>query len=86
MDVLGVSFDTVEENHAFAEKFSFPYPLLCDTSRAVGLAYGACKSADDGYAARNAVLIGPNGVVLHVFESVDARNFATTLLASLQKD
>jgi len=27
--VLGVSFDTVEENAKFAEKFGFEFPLLC---------------------------------------------------------
>ncbi len=31
--ILGASFDTPEENKAFAEKFDFPFPLLCDTKR-----------------------------------------------------
>ena len=83
--MLGVSFDTVEENQAFAEKFGFPYPLLCDTSRAVGLAYGACKASDAGFAARNVVFIGPNGLILHIFESVDAQRFPTTFLARLRE-
>ena len=41
LQVLGISFDTVDENRAFAEKFEFPYRLLCDVDRSVGIAYGA---------------------------------------------
>src|SRR6267154_2333424 len=33
--ILGVSFDTIEENAAFAAKMQFPYRLLCDTGRAM---------------------------------------------------
>ena len=39
LQVLGISFDTVEENRAFAEKFDFPFRLLCDVERSVGMAY-----------------------------------------------
>jgi len=39
--ILGASFDNVEDNRKFAEKFKFPFPLLCDTDRKIGLAYGA---------------------------------------------
>ena len=44
LKVLGVSFDTVAANKAFAEKHGFGFPLLCDTERTMGLAYHA---ADD---------------------------------------
>lgn len=71
MQVLGISFDGVEENRAFAEKFSFPYPLLCDTDRSVGLAYGACESADAGSPARISYLIGPDGRIAKAYDKVD---------------
>ena len=29
--IIGVSFDTPDENKKFAEKFHFDFPLLCDT-------------------------------------------------------
>jgi len=35
--VLGVSFDGVDANAAFAKKFGFQYPLLCDTERKIGI-------------------------------------------------
>jgi len=72
--ILGVSFDTVEENRAFAEKFRFPFRLLCDTQREIGIAYGACDTAKDGYARRISYVIGPAGAIAHVFPKVDAKS------------
>ncbi len=51
------------ENRAFAEKFDFPFPLLCDTTRALGLAYGAASKPDAKYAARISYLIGTDGKI-----------------------
>ena len=48
VQVLGASFDTVEKNAKFAQKFEFNFPLLCDVDRKIGMAYGA---ADDPKAA-----------------------------------
>jgi len=74
--VLGVSFDTAQDNKAFAEKFSFTYPLLCDRDRTMGLAYGAATEPGvGGYAGRVGVVIGPDGRVLSYEASVDAGNF-----------
>jgi len=78
--VLGVSFDTVEENRGFAEKFSFTFPLLCDTERKLGLAYGACQTAEDKNASRIAYVIDGNGKIEKVYAQVDAKNFPTQLL------
>ena len=38
--MLGASYDTVDANRAFAEKFQFPFRLLCDTDRVLGTAKG----------------------------------------------
>ena len=59
--VLGVSFDTVDENKAFAEKFDFGYPLLCDTDRKMGIAYRACKDASAKYPDRITYIIDADG-------------------------
>ncbi len=82
-DILGVSFDTVEENAAFARKFDFPYPLLCDTAREIGLAYGACDSAGDKHARRISYIIGADGKVEHAFAEVDPKSHATQVLELL---
>src|SRR5436853_3033925 len=38
--VVGISPDTPEEQLAFDEKFSLGFPLLCDTTHEVSLAFG----------------------------------------------
>jgi peroxiredoxin Q/BCP len=51
----------VKANAAFARKFGFNFPCLCDTGRQVGLAYGACDDAKARTAKRISYLIGPDG-------------------------
>ena len=83
MSVFGVSFDTVEENRAFAEKFDFPFALLSDPRREVGLAYEACEHADDAYARRLTYVIGPDGRIEKAIETKDPGAQAEELLATL---
>ncbi len=78
--VLGVSFDTVAENKAFADKFGFPFLLLCDTDKMIGLAYGAAKTKDDGAPARIGYVIDPQGKVKAAYPRVDARTFPSTVI------
>ena len=63
--ILGVSFDTPAENKAFAEKYGFDYPLLCDTTRTMGMAYGACKDSTAKYADRITYVIDADGKIEH---------------------
>jgi peroxiredoxin Q/BCP len=73
-EVLGASFDTPEDNKAFAEAQSFNYRLLSDVDRAVGREYGVEKGADEQYPdfpKRITYLIDPEGVVAKVYEVTD---------------
>lgn len=83
LEVLGVSFDTAEENKAFAEKFDFPYPLLCDTTREMGLAYFAARTADEGYARRISYVIDESGNVLLAYKKVDPQTHLDVILGDL---
>ena len=78
-----MSFDTEEENRAFAEKFDFPYRLLCDTRREIGMAYGACDSPTDQYAKRITYVIGPDGLIAQAVGQVNAREHPEELLGAL---
>lgn len=78
--IFGVSFDTEAENKAFAEKFAYDFPLLCDTERAIGLAYGACETAEANNAKRISYVIDPNGVIQHVYAKVDTSTHAQDIL------
>lgn len=81
--ILGVSFDSVEENRRFAEKFDFPFPLLCDTKREIGLAYGAADSPKDEYARRIAYVIDEEGKIAQAHAKVDAANYPAQQLRTL---
>lgn len=70
-----MSFDTPDDNAAFAKKFGFNFPLLCDTDRKVGVAYGAADDASARSAKRIGVIIAPDGKVKAWFPKVDARAF-----------
>jgi peroxiredoxin Q/BCP len=78
-----VSFDTPEENRRFAEKQKFPFPLLCDTDRSIGVAYGAADSTKDEYARRIAYVIDEEGKVMQAHAKVDAANYPREQLATL---
>lgn len=84
MKVFGISFDSVEDNKAFAEKFGFPFPLLSDTDRKVGLAYGAAQDATDGYAARFTFVIGPDGKIEQAIDTKDPGGQAEEILCTLR--
>ena len=83
MQVLGASFDTVEAQAAFAKKFDFNFPLLADTDRKLGLAYGATDDPKAGYAKRISYLIGPAGKVRKAYPKVNAAAHPEELLKDL---
>ena len=81
--MLGVSFDSPAANLAFAEKFEFPFPLLCDVDRKLGLAYGACKTAKDRSASRYTYVVGPDGKIEQAIDTKNPGAQAVALLESL---
>jgi peroxiredoxin Q/BCP len=58
----------------------FNFPLLCDTERKMGAAYGAGTS---GSAKRMGVIIDPQGNVSHYWPAVKAKDFPEQALAAL---
>lgn len=80
--ILGVSFDTAAENTAFAKKFGFEFPLLCDVDRVVGMAYGACTQPSDAHAQRIAYVI-EDGKITHAYPKVEAASFPETVLGEI---
>ena len=84
MQILGISTNTVEDNAAFAAKFEFPFPLLCDVDRKVSVSYSACSAIDDR-AKRITYVIGPDGLIAQTYAQVDAAGHARQLLDSLEK-
>lgn len=81
--ILGVSLDNEADNKAFAEKFNFPYPLLCDVGREISMAYQATKSKDDQYASRITYVIDENGKIAEAIDQVDTKTHATDLCSRI---
>ena len=68
--LLGISYDSVEDNHAWAEVIGFDFSLLSDTDRTVGAAYGVQRPPGHRFAAypeRATFVIDPQGVVRLVY-------------------
>jgi peroxiredoxin Q/BCP len=83
VQVLGISFDTAPDQAVFAQKFGFNFPLLSDTTRAVGLAYGAADEPHAQYAKRISYLIGPDGRIRKAYPKVNAAAHPEEILADL---
>jgi thioredoxin-dependent peroxiredoxin len=81
--LIGVSFDQIEDNAAFARKLGLDFPLLSDTGRVLALAYGACSDPKARYPERMSVLIDEEGRVMHLYDQVDPRDHAARVLADL---
>ncbi|MFT7464192.1 MAG: peroxiredoxin Q/BCP [Pseudohongiellaceae bacterium] len=81
--IVGVSFDEVADNCAFAEKYGFPYQLLCDTDRSMSMAYGACAKADAKYPGRVTYVIDKNGKIEWAETVTDIDAHVQTALAQL---
>jgi peroxiredoxin Q/BCP len=73
----------VQDNAAFAKKFHYNFPLLCDTTREIGLAYGACDDPTAGTARRISYLIGPDGRVVKAYPKVNAATHPDEVLKDL---
>jgi len=73
----------VADNAAFAEKFSYPFPLLCDEKREIGMAYGACDDAKAEYAKRISYVIDPEGKIAQADPKVSPKTHPEEILEGL---
>jgi len=67
--VFGVSFDSPEDNAAFAAKNEFPFQLLSDSDRSLALALGLVDSAATWWAPRVTFVVSPEGIIEQVIET-----------------
>ncbi len=84
--VVGISFDTPEENAAFRTAQDFPFDLLSDVDRAIGTTYDVLRPPDDPFAdypQRISYLIAPAGVIAARYEVADPAGHAAEVLSDL---
>ena len=91
--MLGVSFDTVEDQKKFATDEGFPYQLLSDTDKTMGAAYDACrvegeKYFEAGIPRRISYLISPDGKIAKAYDvendGLDLGGHAEAVLADIR--
>jgi peroxiredoxin Q/BCP len=80
--ILGASFDAVDKNRAFADKFCFPFKLLCDTGKTLA-PYDAVDESDPDWPKRISYLIGPDRRIVKAYASVDPSTHPAQVLADL---
>jgi peroxiredoxin Q/BCP len=83
IEIVGVSFDSVADNSAFALKHNFGFRLLSDTTHEVALAYSACENLKARYPERISFLIDASGRIERVYDKVDPRDHAAKVLADV---
>lgn len=81
--VIGISFDSPEDNAAFAARYQFDFPLLSDSDHSVAIAYGACADLSARYPDRASFLIDEQGRVERVYDQVDPRDHPARVLADV---
>ncbi len=85
--VFGASFDSPEENRAFAADQEYPF-LLLSADRATGEGWAVARPADDRFAAfprRYSYLIDPAGTIRHSYDVTDVAGHADAVLADLDR-
>jgi len=84
--ILGISPDSPESHRKFKAKYGLPFTLLADEDKAVCKLYGVWglkKNMGKSYEGvhRTTFLIGPDGIILRVFENVKPADHSSELLA-----
>ena len=83
VEVFGVSFDEPAANAAFVAAEAFPFRLLSDRKHTLALAVGAADSPEQPVARRISYVVGPDGKVLKVYESVTPAEHAGQVLKDI---
>ena len=88
--MVGASFDTVEDQLAFAETESFPYALISDADKSIGRRYHAEREPGEDYyehglPRRITYLIDPGGSVAAAYDLAgqDLAGHAAQVLADI---
>jgi thioredoxin-dependent peroxiredoxin len=69
VEVVGVSFDSVDSHKDFVFKYGLNFPLIADTDGKIADAYAARKGPNQKMDRRVSFLIGLDGKIVHVTDS-----------------
>jgi len=88
--VIGASFDTIEDQRAFADAEGFGYPLISDADKSIGQHYHAEREPGEDYyeyglPRRITYLIDPEGQIAAAYDlsGQDLASHAAQVLADI---
>ena len=84
LKVFGVSYDSPEDNQAFAEKFNLPFLLLSDSTKELAETVGASRLLLP-FPKRISYLVGADGAILKAYPSVKPSEHAAQVLEDFRK-
>lgn len=82
--VIGVSMDTVDSHKKFIEKYELNFPLVADPNGKITKAYGAGLE-DRNLSRRISFLIGLDGKIKHVTDTMSAETHLTEMSDAVKK-
>lgn len=71
-EVIGISGDTVKSHHKFAKKHKLPFILLSDPDKRLRHVFGVRNNLFGLLPGRVTYIIDRNGVVIYIFDSMNA--------------
>lgn len=83
--VVGTSVDSLDRLQRFRDKHGLRFPLVSDSDRALGLAFGTLKSGPTSAHERDTVLIGQDGTILVAYQRASAKGHAEKVLAAARR-
>lgn len=85
VQVVGISLDSSESHHRFAQKFNLPFPLLADDGGTVAKRYHSYWSFLFIHVARRRTfIIDPLGRIAKIYREVDPATHSAAVIADIK--
>ena len=85
-EVIGVSADSKKSHERFAKKYNLPFVLLSDENGKVKRKFGVKNNLLGLLPGRETYVVDKNGIVIYVFNSINAERHIKKALEALQKN
>lgn len=82
--MVGTSVDSIDRLVRFRDKYEVRFPLVSDSERAVGTAFGTLKS-EGGTHERDTFVIGKDGLIVAAYKKVSAKGHAAKVLEDVRR-
>jgi peroxiredoxin Q/BCP len=84
VEVIGVSFDSPDSHQKYISKYHLNFPLIADTDGKIADAYGV-RMTGRNMDRRVSFLIGLDGKIAHVTDTMDAGTHLTEMKQAVEK-